>query len=130
MDSWKNAKENDLQAQKVLSALYKEFTKNKVQLVRVKSYHSRVISASNDLLDLIAHAPDKYDERVMDSLLAEYSYFMTFNPYHSALEASISSGDVHLIENDSLINLLFSYPAMVSDANEEEISIKAALVST
>ncbi|MGB5316054.1 MAG: DUF6090 family protein [Robiginitalea sp.] len=127
VDSWKNAKENDLQAQKVLSALFKEFTKNKAQLIRVKSYHSRVISASNDLLDLIAQSPEKYNERVMDSLLAEYSYFMTFNPYNSALEASISSGDIHLIENDSLINLLFSYPAMVSDANEEEFQSKQLL---
>ena len=127
VDSWKNKKENNLKAQKVLSALHNEFTKNKEQLIRVKSFHTRVINASYDLLDLIAEPPNNYNESLMDSLIAEYSYFMTFDPYNSALEASISSGDIHLIGNDSLINLLFAYPGMVFDANEEEVQSKQLL---
>lgn len=127
INNWNNQIKNDFQAQKVLSALHSEFTKNKIQLTKVKSYHIRVRNACNNLLDLIANFPNKYSESCMDSLLAEYGYFMSFDPYNSVLKAAISSGEIHIIKNDSLVNLLFSWPSLVLDANEEEIQAKQLL---
>lgn len=127
VSNWNTQKKNSLQAQKVLSALHNEFAVNKTKLTQVKSFHDRVIKASDGLLNLISSYPEGYSEKTMDRLLREHGYYMTFDPHNSVLETAISSGDIHLIENDSLINLLFSWPSMVSDSNEEEIQSKQLL---
>ena len=121
VDNWNTENEGKLKAQKVLSALQHEIEINNAQLIRVKDFNERVVNASVGLLDLMANFPENYTESFMDSLLRDYGYYLTYDPSTGALEASISSGDIHLIENDSLINLLFTLPSLISDSKEEEI---------
>jgi hypothetical protein len=101
-------------------ALQNEFVKSRNQLTRVQDYNNRIVEASGSLLDLIANFPKDYTESYMDSLLRDYGYFLSFDPSNSALEAAISSGDIHLIKSDSLIDLLFAWPSMITDSKEEE----------
>jgi hypothetical protein len=127
VDNWNKEKENDLQAQKILLALQNEFNKSYTQLTQVKASNERVINASSRLLRLIAHYPDNYRENETASLLKDYGYYWSFDPFNGALEAAISSGDIHLIDNDSLVNLLFSWPSMLSDSKEEETQARQLL---
>jgi hypothetical protein len=120
VDAWYKRKENDLQAQNILSALHEEFKENKSQLVKVLGYNQKVDTATIELLNLINTFPDSYNEVKVAGLLKDYGYYMSYDPSKSVLESSISSGDIHLIENDTLVNLLFKWPSMVSDSQEEE----------
>ena len=45
----------------------------------------------------------------------EYSY----NPTNGALRSAVSSGDIHLIDSERLIELLFSWEDLVKDSYEE-----------
>lgn len=120
VNNWNNIKDENIQAQKVLVALNSEFKQNKTRLIRINSFHQRVYNGCKSLLSFITNIDEIPNENMLDSIFADYSYFMTFDPYNSVLNAAISSGDIHLIKNDSLKILLFAWPAMVSDSNEEE----------
>jgi hypothetical protein len=121
VDNWNKKKENDLQVQHILSALYEEYKENKTQLEQVMAYNDKVNSASEALLNLINTFPDNYDKSLVTDLIRDYSYYMSYDPSESVLASTVSSGDIHLIENDSLVNLLFKWPSMVSDSKEEEL---------
>ena len=127
VNNWNNQKQNDLQAQKVLLALRREFIKNRAQLIQVKSSHERVVNASSGLLNLIANFPDSYNETETVNLLRDHGYYLSFDPFNGALEAAISSGGIHLIDNDSLVNLLFSWSSLISDSKEEETQARQLL---
>lgn len=127
VNNWNNHKKDNNQAQKVLLALHDEFKQNKDQLTRINSYHQRVNNGCESLLSFIANFDEIPSKSIMDSIFADYSYFMTFDPYNSVLNAAISSGDIHLIKSDSLKTMLFAWPAMVYDSNEEEQKAKEIL---
>ena len=127
VNNWNNQKQNDLQAQKVLLALRREFIKNKAQLIQVKNSHERVVNASSGLLNLIANFPDNYNETETVNLLRDHGYYLSFDPFNGALETAISSGGIHLIDNDSLVNLLFSWSSLISDSKEEETQARQLL---
>ena len=46
-------------------------------------------------------------------------YTWSFNPINGALRSGISSGEIHLINNDRLLELLFSWEDVVKDSEEE-----------
>jgi len=127
VNNWNNNKKDNIQAQKVLLALHDEFKQNKVQLFKINSYHQRVNNGCKSLLSFVANFDEIPSKNTMDSIFADYSYFMTFDPYNSVLNAAISSGDIHLIKSDSLKTLLSAWPAMVYDSNEEERQAKEIL---
>ena len=127
VDNWNKEKENHLQAQKILFALQTEFKKSRTQLSQVKASNERVLSASSSLLNSIANFPNHYNESETIDLLRNYGYYLSFDPFNGALETAISSGEIHLIDNDSLVNLLFSWPSMLSDSKEEETQARQLL---
>jgi len=127
VNNWNNQKQNDLQAQKVLLALRRDFIKNKAQLIQVKNSHERVVNASSGLLNLIANFPNNYNETETVNLLRNHGYYLSFDAFNGALETAISSGGIHLIDNDSLVNLLFSWSSLISDSKEEETQARQLL---
>ena len=48
----------------------------------------------------------------------------SFNPINGALRSAISSGEIHLIKNDRLLELLFSWEDVVKDSEEEMQKIR------
>ena len=79
------------------------------------------------LRELISNLPDNYNESKVGDLLRDYGYYLSFDPFNGALETAISSGDIHLINNDSLVNLLFSWSSLLSDSKEEETQARELL---
>ena len=127
VDNWNKNKEDDLRATQILLALQNEFKQSKTQLTRVKSFNERVLRASSGLRELISNLPDNYNESKVGDLLRDYGYYLSFDPFNGALETAISSGDIHLINNDSLVNLLFSWSSLLSDSKEEETQARELL---
>lgn len=58
------------------------------------------------------------------------SFRWTYNPLNGALRSGISSGEIHLIKNDTLANLLFGWQDFVSDAKEGEVRTIEALIAS
>ena len=64
------------------------------------------------------------DNVVFHEPLQHLSYTWTFNPINGALRSGTSSGQIHLINNDRLVELLFSWEDIVEDSYEEALRLR------
>lgn len=120
INNWNDRRRSDLRKNALLKALRTEFNLNLKQLEEVISYDQRVVKSTGRILDL---QPDDPVLQITDSLrvlLQNTSWLWTFDAQNGALRSGMSSGDIHLIHNDSLVNLLFSWQDVVADARENE----------
>jgi len=120
INNWNGNRKNIAKKGMQLKALQIEFTSNLTQLNEVLYYDDLVMSTTKKLLQV---NPENSIEISSDSLrywLQYSSYRWTFNPINGALRSAISSGEIHLIKSDSLVDLLFGWQDVVADAREEE----------
>ena len=119
LNEWRNNTQNLKQKQNVLKSLKAEFRSNKSQLDTVLVYHNKIQEAYPIVMNLIKRDTSTIDNSVYIEPLTNLAYGWTFNPINGALRSAISSGEIHLIGNEQLIELLFSWEDVVKDAEEE-----------
>jgi len=130
INSWNESRKNLAKKEILLKALKIEFTDNLKQLDTVLYYDNKVLKNIRRFINL---DPDNSVEMTNDSMpnwFQNSSFRWTFNPLNGALRSGISSSEIHLINNDSLANLLFGWQDFVSDAIEGEVRTIAALVAS
>ncbi|MCZ4408205.1 DUF6090 family protein [Cryomorphaceae bacterium 1068] len=119
LNEWRNDAINSQKRDKVLQALHFEFQSNLAQMDTVQSYQRRITLDYPVVMDLIKTVDDLANDSIL--LLAHNHMGTTwsFDPINGALRSAISSGEIHLIENDRLLDLLFSWEDVVNDSKEE-----------
>ncbi|WP_445386475.1 DUF6090 family protein [Robiginitalea sp. IMCC44478] len=120
VNDWNEDRKGSAKRNALLTALAVEFNNNLIQLDSVISYNDSVLEATDTFIRL---RPEQLPSTPKDTLrkwLRNTTWLWTFDPQNGALRSGISSGDIHLIQSDSLINLLFSWPDVVADAGENE----------
>jgi hypothetical protein len=130
INNWNENRKNIAKKEMHLKALEIEFISNLTQLNIVLSYDDIVLKSTKRLLQL---NPENIIEMESDSMrhrLQNSSYRWTFDPINGALRSAISSGDIHLLQNDSLIDLLFGWQDLVADAKENEQRCIAAVIAS
>ena len=105
----------------LVQGLASEFSSNLSQLDTVMFYQNKALESGNDLIREIAKRNQGIKELRVDTLISNNSWLWTYDPLNGVLKSGISSGDIHLITNDSLKVLLFSWEDVVSDAREEQM---------
>jgi hypothetical protein len=121
INNWNENQKNQTKKTKLLKALKIEFISNQKQLDTVLYYDNIVLKSASKLMEF---GPETSIDIVQDSLpywLQNSAFRWTFDPLNGALRSGISSGEIHLIKNDSLSNLLFGWSDFVSDYKEGEI---------
>ena len=127
INSWNESRKNIEKKEILLKALKIEFTDNLKQLDTVLYYDGKVLKSIQRFMKL---DPDNLLEMTNDSMpnwFQNSSFRWTYNPLNGALRSGISSGEIHLIKNDKLANLLFGWQDFVSDAKEGEVRTIEAL---
>ena len=119
MNELRNDRLNTKQKQKVLLGLKADFEANLTRLDTV--YYHQAISfkkfiKSKNLIDSVNYVTDN---TVFKENLAHGGYGYSYNTINVALRSKVSSGDIHLIESERLILLLFSWEDLVIDSYEE-----------
>jgi hypothetical protein len=130
INTWNEKRKELAKKEMQLKALQIEFTSNLTQLNEVLSYDEIVLMNSKKLLEL---NPENLIEMASDSmphLLQNSSFRWTFNPINGALRSAISSGEIHLIKSDSLVDLLFGWQDFVADAKEDEERCVTAVIAS
>jgi len=117
LNGWRNDNINNKQKQNVLKALQLEFQSNLSQLDIVLYYNDKTQNAYPKAMDLI-NKQNVGKETFIESV-RDLGYNWSFNPINGALRSGISSGRIHLINNDRLLELLFSWEDVVKDSEEE-----------
>ena len=115
LNEWRNDSVNTKQKQKVLLTLKTDFEVSLTRLDTVYYYQEQSFlkfRKSRDLIDSIKYVTDN---TILKENLAHGGHGYSYNPINGALRSAISSGDIHLIENERLIELLFSWEDLVLD---------------
>ena len=120
VNTWNEEQKSHDKKKALLKALSVEFNENLKQLDSVIYFNTRVVRATRKFLGLTLEQAKQVPDDSLRIWLAVTGYLWTFDPQNGALRSGISSGDVHLIQNDTLINLLFSWQDVVADASENE----------
>ncbi len=120
VNSWNEGRKDSIKKKELLKSLKVEFELNLKQLDTVLYYDIRVVNSSRKLLDIKKEDMSSLNLDTIKSIIQNTSWLWTFDPMNGALRSSISSGTVHLLNNDSLINKLFSWEDVVYDAKENE----------
>jgi hypothetical protein len=127
LNEWRNDSINTKQKQKVLLALKSEFEANLTQLDTVYYYQTNTLNALKKTMNLIDSINYITDDEVFIETILDMRYEWSYNPTNGALRSAVSSGDIHLIDSERLIELLFSWEDLVKDSFEEsERQIKYA----
>lgn len=124
LNEWRNEAINEKQKQNILTALKLQFSENLIKLDSTIFYNNKVIVANSKLDDYVKQDTIDYTDEEIKLVVAELSWAWTFNPVDGALRSAISSGDIHLIDNKRLVELLFNWEDLVEDSNEEAIRMR------
>ena len=120
INNWNDHRKAVIKKTVLLQALNVEFTNNMVQLDTILKYDNLVVKSSFEFLKINSKDSILNNNEYMRLLLQSTSWNWTFDPQNGALQSGKSSGEMNLIENDSLTNLLFSWSYVVDDAQENE----------
>lgn len=129
VNNWNENRISFTKKEKLLNALKIEFKSNLTQLDKVLYFDKIVLEGTKRLMDI---DPENFVQITSDSMpnwLQNTSFNWTFNPINGALRSGISSGEIHLIKSDSLVNLLFGWQDFVADSRENEERCVAAVIA-
>lgn len=116
VNNWNEERKDRIQEQLILKQLSEEFRSNLIQIESKIQFREVIIEAANQLLFYFDN-PAKMD---VDSLIAKISVLTitpTFDPITNNL---ISSGNLQLIKNRELNQLLAEWPTYVTQLKELE----------
>ncbi len=118
LESWKEENKDNDNRIVLLKALSEEFKTNLSQIDSVEKYDRVVIDACITARNLVGKEIN-INQDSLNLLISSLWYNWTFNPINGSLRSGISSGEIHLIKNETLRNLLFSWTDLVMDLSEE-----------
>ncbi|MFT4662905.1 MAG: hypothetical protein ACI8XB_003198 [Patiriisocius sp.] len=125
LNEWRNDMVNSQQKDKVLQALQFEFQSNLAQLDNVLFQNGEIITAYYEVMRLIKTVDEITDDSRLQFAHMNLGNNWSFDPINGALRSGISSGEIHLIDNDRLLDLLFSWEDVVNDSKEESLKQRA-----
>lgn len=119
LEEWNEDVQQSKKQETIRKNLIVEFEANLEQLELAIAAHEQSIIAGKEFIRIISNG-ERISATGGDSLLAAFYTNWSYDPINGALRTSISSGDIHLLENDELLQLLFSWEDIVADATEDE----------
>ena len=119
LNEWRNDKANANQKQNVLLALKSEFEANLTQLDTIYYYQKNTLNALKKTANHIDSINYITNDKVLKEAFLDMRFEYSYNPTNGALRSAVSSGDIHLIDSERLIELLFSWEDLVKDSYEE-----------
>lgn len=119
LNEWRLDSSNNKQKQIVLKALQLEFEANLKQVDTVLFYIGKVKEYYPLANSMIKNPDPDISKSDVGDLIENLGFTWTFNPSNGALRSAISSSQIHLLKNNRLIELLFSWEDVVKDSEEE-----------
>jgi len=116
INTWNEGRKNNIKEQQILSQLKDEYNANLLQLEQKITHRKRIIEAANKVLQYIDE-PLNVNSDSLNSQLNVMIGNPTFKPIQNNL---INSGNILLIKNEKLNQLLTTWPSNVVAVQEVE----------
>jgi len=127
INNWNEQRKLELKEKSLLAAIHEEFLKNKIQLDLTISQHNLALNSCKKLIDLFPLDIKKINLDSISLYLYNSRNAPTFNPSQGSINAIINTSSFDIIRDDTLRNLLISWPDLVSDYQEIEIGARSSL---
>ena len=122
VNNWNDRRIKKIDKSMMLNSLVIEFEANLNQIKKVMRMHNLVEKSCLSALELINEGINEIDEDSLIKIDKGIGVNWTFDPINGALRSSISSGNIHLINNKKLSTLLFEWEDLVGDLVEDELN--------
>jgi hypothetical protein len=119
VNNWNQGRTQQKLEADFLQKIHQEFKKNKDQLTFVLSMHNKSFESCEFILKNYNNIQIPKDS--LRKHLQQYKYSYTYNPSSSSVDALVNSGNLNIISNKALSNILIEWNEMVKDYEEEEI---------
>ena len=118
INNWNEERKNRDQEKLYLKDVYQDFTANKIQFDNVLIWYREQLRITDSLIGLGPITNQNWND--INKNFSRAFRPMSFDPKNSSIETLISSGNIDLVQNDSLKKLLLSWNDQYLDYKEEE----------
>ena len=121
VNNWNEIRKDHIKEKAILKEVYNDFNKNLEQFHPIKQSQFRTYNSGEIVLRNIKtlHQPASRDSVFKHAVNMFGGY--PYHPSSGVVESLISSGEINLIQNDTLRGLLVSWKDVFNDYNEEVI---------
>ncbi|NJN49877.1 MAG: hypothetical protein HC798_00155 [Polaribacter sp.] len=116
INNWNENRKESIKEQVILKRLQKEFESNKEQLFQKIEIRKRVIKNSQDLLYYFDHS----HQATLDSIVKKLSKLITPTSFDPIQNDLVSSGNIEILKNEKLKQLLINWSTDVIQLQEVE----------
>lgn len=126
VDAWWGERNARQAEQLLLARLHADFSTVKNDLKIVANDHEQTREAALALLDLPSNQALPQTAETDRAIALVFIAVRTFNPGTAAVSSYMAGEGTQLISNKALLNKLLTWPALVEDLQEEELSMQKA----
>lgn len=115
VNNWNHKLEETQIEQKLLISLKKEITTNIEHFGHIIDFHKNSRVMTIDLLKEFGSSNRKINQNILDSLVEFATAPVTLNPHMGIVKSIISTGDIKLLKNDSIVQFVTRFEDEVKD---------------
>ena len=128
IDAWWADRGEQKQAEALLRSLYEDFASNQKQVTTYVKGNRRILQDARSVLAQVTAAEIGGQVSVPFDQVLSIVGSPTYSPQDSSLQAALSSGQIELVQNERLRNLLAVWRQQLEDTNEDELLIRDLVV--
>ena len=126
INNWNELKKEGVKEQKILTSLFQDFKINIKNLDDAQTLYPEMQDRSIKVLSLVGLAKDSI--KMIDPLSVIKTTYILTEIIDGTLTSVLNSDKLELIKNDSLKNLLTSYPASVENFKKREANLEKVIL--
>lgn len=120
VNTWNSDREARASEAILIHQIHVEMKDNLEQFSSIQLSIETLVNAGLEIVSVFPLNAGKMEQEPFSSNFREFLYCPSFDPYQGTIKSIISSGNLNLIQNDSLRNLIVTWEDVLSDYKEEE----------
>ena len=120
INNWNNGRLDREREAFLLQQINVEMKDNLKQFNYIQKRIKSLVEAGSTIIDMFPLNADKIQQESFNTNFPEFLYCPSFDPYQGTIKSIINTGDLNLIQNDSLRKLIITWEDILEDYKEEE----------
>ncbi len=120
INNWNNQRLDEEREAFLIRQIHIEMSDNLEQLNEVQSNIKAIVDAGSTLIEMFPLDLEKVRDEAFINNFPDFLYCPSFDPYQGTIKSIINTGDLNLIQNDSLRKLIVTWEDVLEDYKEEE----------
>lgn len=120
VNTWNSKREAKASEAILVQQIHVEMKDNLEQFSSIQLSIENLVNAGLEIVSVFPLNAEKMEQEPFSSSFRDFLFCPSFDPYQGTIKSIISSGNLNLIQNDSLRKLIVTWEDVLSDYKEEE----------